>query len=59
GCKFEVDEMFVRIGNKETRNYLTYAIEQKTKSVIDFALGSRNTENLKSVCKLPLFRTDY
>ncbi|MFL0095026.1 IS1 family transposase [Tenacibaculum maritimum] len=49
GCKFEVDEMFVRIGNKETRNYLTYAIEQKTKSVIGFALGSRNTENLKSV----------
>ncbi len=49
GCNFEVDEMFVKIGNKDVKNYLTYAIEQKTKSIIGFVLGSRNTENLKLV----------
>jgi IS1 family transposase/transposase-like protein len=49
GCKFEVDEMFVRIENKEAKNYLTYAIEQKTKHVISFVIGGRNTENLKQV----------
>ena len=49
GCKFEVDEMFVRIRNKDAKNYLTYAIEQKTKRVITFIVGSRNTENLRSV----------
>ncbi|WP_430408590.1 IS1 family transposase [Kordia sp.] len=49
GCTFEVDEMFVRIGNKETKNYLTYAIERKTKDVIGFVIGNRNTENLKFV----------
>jgi IS1 family transposase/transposase-like protein len=49
GCKFEIDEMFVRIRNKDAKNYLTYAIEQKTKRVITFIVGSRNTENLRSV----------
>ena len=49
GCKFEVDEMFIKIANGKSHNWLVYAIEQKTKSVIGFALGSRNTENLKSV----------
>ncbi|PQJ81022.1 IS1 family transposase [Polaribacter porphyrae] len=49
GCKFEVDEIFIRIGNKDVRNYLTYAIEQNTKNVISFTVGSRNTENLRFV----------
>lgn len=49
GCKFEVDEMFVRIGNKDVKNYLTYAIEQKTKNVIGFVVGSRDTVNLKFI----------
>lgn len=49
GCKFEIDEMFIRIGNKDVRNYLTYAIEQNTKNVISFIIGSRNTENLRLV----------
>jgi IS1 family transposase/transposase-like protein len=49
GCKFEVDEMFVRIGNKDAKNYLTYAIEQTEKVVIGFSIGNRNTENIKKV----------
>ena len=49
GCKFEVDEMFIKIANGKSYNWLVYAIEQKTKSVISFIIGGRNTENLKSV----------
>lgn len=49
GCKFEVDEMFIRIANGKKQNWLIYAIEQKTKHVIDFIVGGRNTENLKSI----------
>ncbi|NVK53380.1 MAG: IS1 family transposase [Flavobacteriaceae bacterium] len=49
GCKFEVDEMFVRIKNKEAKNYLTYAIEQTEKVVVGFEVGNRNTETIKKV----------
>ena len=49
GCKFEVDEMFIKIANEKKQNWLIYAIEQKTKNIIGFKIGGRNTENLKSV----------
>ena len=49
GCKFEVDEMFVKIGNKEAKDYLTYAIEQNEREVIGFRIGTRTKENIKSV----------
>ncbi|CAM1359467.1 Transposase IS1 family [Tenacibaculum litoreum] len=49
GCKFEIDELFIKIANDKKQNWLIYAIEQKTKNVIDFIIGSRNTENLKSI----------
>ena len=48
-CKFEVDEMFIKIANGNTQNWLIYAIEQKTKGVISFVIGNRSTENLKCV----------
>ena len=48
-CRFEVDEMFIKISNGKKQNWLIYAIEQKTKNVIDFVIGRRNTENLKLV----------
>ena len=32
GCKFEVDEMFIKIANGKKQNWLIYAIEQKTNS---------------------------
>jgi IS1 family transposase len=49
GYKFEVDEMFIKIANDKKQNWLIYAIEQKTKDVIGFIIGSRNTENLRLV----------
>lgn len=47
GCKFEVDEMFIRIANGKTQNWLNYAIERKTRKVIGFIVGNRSKENLK------------
>lgn len=38
GCKFEVDEMFVKIGNKEAKNYLTYAIEKPKRLLLALLL---------------------
>ena len=49
GCKFEVDEMFIKISNGKSQNWLIYAIEQKTKNVVGFIVGSRSSENLKHV----------
>lgn len=49
GCNFEVDEMFIKIANGKSQNWLVYTIEQNTKNVISFVLGSRNTENLRLV----------
>ncbi len=46
GRKFEVDELFVKIANGRSQNYITYALERETKSVIDFAVGSRSIENI-------------
>lgn len=47
GCKFEVDEMFVKLTNSKSQKWLIYAIEQKTRNVIDFMIGNRSKENLK------------
>lgn len=49
GCRYEIDEMFIKIANDKKQNWLIYAIEQKTKKVIGFIVGSRNTKNLMSV----------
>ena len=46
-CKFEVDEIWSFIGNKENRTWITYAIERQTKSVIDFFVGRKTSENIK------------
>ena len=36
GCKFEVNEMFIKQVNGKSQNWLNYAIEEKTKIVIGF-----------------------
>ena len=46
---YEVDELYTFIGNKEDSLYVCYAIERKTRTVIDFVVGPRTKENLKSV----------
>lgn len=49
GCKYEVDEMFIKIANGKSQNWLTYAIEQKTKTVIGFCVGSKSIINIKPI----------
>lgn len=47
GCKFEVDEMFIKIANSNSQNWLAYAIERKTKQVIDFVItATRSKESI-------------
>ena len=47
GCKFEVDELWSYVGNKENVTWITYAIERNSKQVIDFALGRKTTEKIR------------
>ena len=47
GCKFEVDEMWSFIGNKKNVTWITYGIEQKTKSVIDFFIGRKTKDTIR------------
>ena len=47
GCKFEIDKMWSFIGNKKNVTWITYAIEQKTKSVIDFFVGRKTKDNIR------------
>ena len=44
GCKFEVDEMFVKIANGNYQNWLAYALERKTKQVIDFVITTTRSK---------------
>ena len=46
-CKFEVDEMWTFIGSKNEMTWVTYAIERKTKTVIDFFVGTKSKKNIK------------
>ena len=47
GCKFEVDELWTFIGNKNNMTWVTYAIERETKGVIDFFVGTKSKKNIK------------
>lgn len=48
---YEIDEMHVLVGNKEASKkiYLTYALNRRTKSIVDFIIGSRTKETIKVV----------
>ena len=46
---FEMDEMYTFIGRKDDEHWIFYAIEQKSKQVIDFVVGRRTSENAKKV----------
>ncbi len=48
-CKFEVDEMWTFIGNKNKMTWVTYAIERETRNVIDFFVGTKSKKNIKSL----------
>lgn len=49
GKEYEMDEMITFIGNKQNRVCIAYAIERKTKTVVDFRVGKRNKKTLQSV----------
>jgi insertion element IS1 protein InsB len=48
---YEVDEMWAYVGKNHPSNYcwITYAMNRKTRCIIDVAIGSRSKENLKKV----------
>ena len=47
GCKFEVDEMWSFIGNKDNVAWITYTIERQTRDVIDFFVGRKTKDNIR------------
>lgn len=47
--EYEVDEQYTYIGRKAIPCYIVYAINRKTKQVIDFVCGARNKENIRKV----------
>jgi len=47
GCKFEIDEMWSFIGYKKNVTWITYALERKTKSIIDFYVGRKTKETIR------------
>ena len=42
-----MDEIWTFIGNKINVVWITYAIERKSKQVVDFILGSKTKENIQ------------
>ena len=46
-CKFEVDELWSFIGNKDNVSWITYVIEKQTRNVIDFIVGRKTTDNIR------------
>jgi IS1 family transposase/DNA-binding CsgD family transcriptional regulator len=46
---YEIDELWTFIGKKENEIWVMYAIERKSKQVVDFSVGSRTRANLERV----------
>lgn len=49
GQAYEVDELYTYIGSKDKPCYMMYAINRKTKEVIDFICGARTKENINKI----------
>ena len=49
GKTYEVDEMITHIGRKDRRICIVYALDRKTKSVVDFNVGRRTKSTLKTI----------
>lgn len=47
GCEFEIDEMWSYIGSKENVIWITYALERKTKRIINLVVGNKTKENIR------------
>ena len=48
---YEVDELYTYVGRKSNPCYIMYAINRKTKRVIDFVCGARSKENIEKLIK--------
>lgn len=46
---YEVDELYAYVGSKKSPCYIIYAINRRTKEVIDFVVSSRTKENIKKI----------
>ena len=49
GLFYEVDELYTFAGSKANPLYICYAIERKTRQVVDFTVGARTKENLQQI----------
>ena len=49
GESYEMDELRTYCGNKKNECWLIYAINKKTRQIIDFCVGRRTKENIKKV----------
>ena len=47
GESYEVDELRTYCGNKKNECWLIYAINKKTRQIVDFCVGRRTKENIK------------
>ena len=48
---YELDELYTFIGSKVNSCYIIYAINRRTRQVIDFVIGARTKENISKVLK--------
>jgi IS1 family transposase len=46
---YEMDELWTYCGSKANELYISYAINRKSKQVIDFVIGKRTKENLEKI----------
>ena len=49
GRTYEMDELYTYAGNKHNDCWLIYAIEKRSRTVVDLVVGKRTTENIKRV----------
>jgi insertion element IS1 protein InsB len=46
---FEVDELWTYVGQKENEYWLAYALDRRTRQVVDFVIGKRTKATLKGL----------
>ena len=46
---YEIDEMWTYIGRKANEVWILYILDRKTRTVIDFRVGSRSKKNIRSL----------
>lgn len=49
GKEYEVDEMLTYVGSKRKLYWIVYALEKKTRQVVEFTIGSRTNKTLHEI----------